>query len=136
MCTGSENSKPIWNKFIIRKDIIETSQVVLNFCRTVYKHAIRGLENKGFNIYTNFFPAFNVRFIQGSILFRVLWRQVYTWFHFIQGSLKTGLYRVPFYSGFSGDRFIQGSILFRVLWKQVYTGFHFIQGSLETDFTV
>ena len=23
-------------KFIIRKDIIETSQVVLNFCRTVY----------------------------------------------------------------------------------------------------
>ena len=36
MCTGNENSKPIWNKFIIRKDIIETSQVVLNFCRTVY----------------------------------------------------------------------------------------------------
>jgi hypothetical protein len=34
--TGNENSKPIWNKFIIRKDIIETSQVVLNFCRTVY----------------------------------------------------------------------------------------------------
>jgi hypothetical protein len=45
------------------------------------------------------------RFIQGSILFRVLWRQVYTGFHFIQGSLETGLYRVPFYSGFSGDRF-------------------------------
>ena len=36
MCTGNENSKPIWNMFIIRKDIIETSQVVLNFCRTVY----------------------------------------------------------------------------------------------------
>ena len=36
MCTGNENSKPIWNKLIIRKDIIETSQVVLNFCRTVY----------------------------------------------------------------------------------------------------
>ena len=36
MCTGNENSKSIWNKFIIRKDIIETSQVVLNFCRTVY----------------------------------------------------------------------------------------------------
>ena len=36
MCTGNENSKPIWNKFIIRKDIIETSQVVLNFGRTVY----------------------------------------------------------------------------------------------------
>ena len=36
MCTGNENSKPIWNKFIIRKYIIETSQVVLNFCRTVY----------------------------------------------------------------------------------------------------
>ena len=36
MCTGNENSKPIWNKFIIRKDIIETSQVVLNFCQTVY----------------------------------------------------------------------------------------------------
>jgi hypothetical protein len=36
VCTGNENSKPIWNKFIIRKDIIETSQVVLNFCRTVY----------------------------------------------------------------------------------------------------
>ena len=35
MCTGNENSKPIWNKFIIRKDIIETSQVVLNLCRTV-----------------------------------------------------------------------------------------------------
>jgi hypothetical protein len=34
--TGNENSKPIWNKFIIRKDIIETMQVVLNFCRTVY----------------------------------------------------------------------------------------------------
>jgi hypothetical protein len=33
---NNENSKPIWNKFIIRKDIIETSQVVLNFCRTVY----------------------------------------------------------------------------------------------------
>jgi hypothetical protein len=33
VCTGNENSKPIWNKFIIRKDIIETSQVVLNFCR-------------------------------------------------------------------------------------------------------
>ena len=32
--TGNEKSKPIWNKFIIRKDIIETSQVVLNFCRT------------------------------------------------------------------------------------------------------
>jgi hypothetical protein len=27
VCTGSENSKPISNKFIIRKDIIETSQV-------------------------------------------------------------------------------------------------------------
>ena len=38
MCTGNENSKPIWNKFIIRKDIIETNQVVLNFCRTVYKN--------------------------------------------------------------------------------------------------
>ena len=36
MYIGNENSKPIWNKFIIRKDIIETSQVVLNFCRTVY----------------------------------------------------------------------------------------------------
>ena len=36
MCTGNENSKPIWNKFIIRKDSIETSQVVLHFCRTVY----------------------------------------------------------------------------------------------------
>jgi hypothetical protein len=36
VCKGNENSKPIWNKFIIRKDIIETSQVVLNFCRTVY----------------------------------------------------------------------------------------------------
>jgi hypothetical protein len=36
VCTGNENSKPIWNKFIIRKDIIETSQAVLNFCRTVY----------------------------------------------------------------------------------------------------
>ena len=36
MWTGNENSKPIWNKFIIRKDIIETMQVVLNFCRTVY----------------------------------------------------------------------------------------------------
>ena len=36
MCTGNENIKPIWNKFIIRKDIIETSQVVLNFCWTVY----------------------------------------------------------------------------------------------------
>jgi hypothetical protein len=35
VCTGNENSKPIWNKFIIRKDIIETSQVVVNFCRTV-----------------------------------------------------------------------------------------------------
>ena len=35
MCTGNENSKPILNKFIIRKDIIKTSQVVLNFCRTV-----------------------------------------------------------------------------------------------------
>jgi hypothetical protein len=34
--TGNENSKPIWKKFIIRKDIIETSQVVLNFGRTVY----------------------------------------------------------------------------------------------------
>jgi hypothetical protein len=31
-----ENSKPIWNKFIIRIDIIETSQAVLNFCWTVY----------------------------------------------------------------------------------------------------
>ena len=40
MCTGNENSKPIWNKFIIRKDIIETSQVVLNFCRTVYIYII------------------------------------------------------------------------------------------------
>ena len=38
VCTGNENSKPIWNKFIIRKDIIETSQVVLKFCRTVYKN--------------------------------------------------------------------------------------------------
>jgi hypothetical protein len=37
VCTGNENSKPIWYKFIIRKDIIETSQVVLNFCRTVYR---------------------------------------------------------------------------------------------------
>jgi hypothetical protein len=37
VCTGNENSKPIWNKFIIRKDIIATSQVVLNFGRTVYK---------------------------------------------------------------------------------------------------
>ena len=36
MCTGNENSEPIWNKFIIRKDIIETSQVVLDFCRIVY----------------------------------------------------------------------------------------------------
>ena len=36
MCTGNENSKPIWNKFVIRKDIIESSQVMLNFCRTVY----------------------------------------------------------------------------------------------------
>ena len=36
MCTGNEENKPIWNKFIIRKDIIETSQVVLNFCWTVY----------------------------------------------------------------------------------------------------
>jgi hypothetical protein len=36
VCTGNKNSKSIWNKFIIRKDIIETSQVVLNFCRTVY----------------------------------------------------------------------------------------------------
>ena len=36
VCTGNENSKPIWNKFIIRIDIIETSQAVLNFCRTVY----------------------------------------------------------------------------------------------------
>jgi hypothetical protein len=36
VCTGNENSKPIWNKFINRKYIIETSQVVLNFCRTVY----------------------------------------------------------------------------------------------------
>jgi hypothetical protein len=36
VCTGKENSKLIWNKFIIRKDIIETSQVVLNFCQTVY----------------------------------------------------------------------------------------------------
>jgi hypothetical protein len=36
VCTGNENSKPIWNKFIIRKDIIETSQVVLSFCRTVH----------------------------------------------------------------------------------------------------
>jgi hypothetical protein len=32
VCTGNENSKPIWNKSIIRKDIIETIQVVLNFC--------------------------------------------------------------------------------------------------------
>jgi hypothetical protein len=32
----NHNSKPIRNKFIIRKDIIETSQVVLNFCQTVY----------------------------------------------------------------------------------------------------
>ena len=36
MCTGNENSEPILNKFIIRKIIIETNQVVLNFCRTVY----------------------------------------------------------------------------------------------------
>jgi hypothetical protein len=36
VCTGNENSKPIWNKFIIRKYIIETSQVELNFGRTVY----------------------------------------------------------------------------------------------------
>jgi hypothetical protein len=36
MGTGNENSKPIWNKIIIRKDIIETSQVVLNFGRTIY----------------------------------------------------------------------------------------------------
>ena len=36
MCTGNENSKPIWNKFVIRKDIIESSQVMLNFCRTAY----------------------------------------------------------------------------------------------------
>jgi hypothetical protein len=34
--TGNEYSKPIWNKVIIRKDIIETSRVVLNFYRTVY----------------------------------------------------------------------------------------------------
>jgi hypothetical protein len=31
-----KKNQPIWNKFIIRKDIIETSQVVLNFCRTLY----------------------------------------------------------------------------------------------------
>ena len=41
VCTGNENSKPIWNKFIIKKDIIETNQVVLNFCRTVYNLALR-----------------------------------------------------------------------------------------------
>ena len=26
VCIGNENSKPIWNRFIIRQDIIETSQ--------------------------------------------------------------------------------------------------------------
>ena len=36
LCSDKENSKSIWNKFIIRKDIIETSQVVLNFGLSVY----------------------------------------------------------------------------------------------------
>ena len=31
VCTGNENSKPILNKFIIRKDIIETSPWCLTF---------------------------------------------------------------------------------------------------------
>ena len=34
VCTGNEDIQQIWNKFIIRKNSIETSQVVLNFCRT------------------------------------------------------------------------------------------------------
>jgi hypothetical protein len=41
MFSGNENSNPIWNKFIIRKDIIETSEVVLNFGRTVYIAILR-----------------------------------------------------------------------------------------------
>jgi hypothetical protein len=54
VCTGNENSKPIWNKFIIRKDIIETRQVVLNFCRTVYIASC-----DGFSYYYRFFRYSN-----------------------------------------------------------------------------
>jgi hypothetical protein len=59
-------------------------------------------------------------FIQDSVLFRVRFRQVYTGFCFIQGSVQTGLYRILFYSGFGSDRFIQDSVLFRrILYKPV-----------------
>jgi hypothetical protein len=72
------------------------------------------------------------RFIQDSVLFRVRFRQVYTGFCFIQGSVQTGLYRILFYSGFGSDRFIQDSVLFRVRFRQVYIGFCFIQDSVQT----
>ena len=58
VCTGNENSKPIWNKFIIRKDIIETSQVVLNFCWTVYKKNFLFLFFSFFSISCMLFEAF------------------------------------------------------------------------------
>ena len=68
------------------------------------------------------------RFIPDSFLFRVRFRLIYTGICFIQGSVKTGLYRILFYSGFGSDRFIQDPVLCRVRFKQVYTKFYFIQG--------
>jgi hypothetical protein len=68
------------------------------------------------------------RFIQDSVLFRVWFRQVYTEFCFIQGSIQTGLYRILFYSRFGSDRFIQ---------DQFYSGFdsdRFIQDPFYSGF--
>ena len=73
MCTGNENSKPIWNKFIIRKDIIETSQVVLNFCRTVYicLHLILKFDEMMMSVmYNPMLPVFSgSSFLALSLLF-------------------------------------------------------------------
>ena len=80
----------------------------------------------------SYIQTFKVQFIQDSSFFRVLFRQDYTGFQFIQGSVQTGLYRIPVFSGFCLDRIIQDSSLFRVLFRQVYTGFQFIQGSVQT----
>jgi len=60
-----------------------------------------------------------VLFIMDSGLFRVWFRYVYTGFWFIQGLVKTSLYKILIYSGFGLDRFIQDSDLFRVRFRQI-----------------
>jgi hypothetical protein len=68
--------------------------------------------------------------IHDSVVFRIQFVLLYTWFCCIQDSVCTGLYMILLYSGFSLYWFIHDSVVFRVQFVLIYTWFCCIQGSV------